>query len=328
MSKNSLHTFPKIDAHFHTFSEVETYLKIARDYNLHYININTDTHIFPLMEEQERISRKYTFLYPDYFSYINSFSMKGWEEDGWIDTIKERIDKSSQGGALGIKIWKNIGMEIKKPDGKYLMIDDPFFYLLFQFLSDNDIPVVAHLGEPRNCWLPLEEMTTERNKAYFSTYPQYHAYLHPEIPSYEKQIEARDNVLKQFPDLVFIGAHLGSLEWSVDEISRRFDTYPNFAVDLSSRMGHLQLQTQQDYDKVRTFFLQYADRIIYGTDAYNNPEKLLHSLINDWDFLATGKECSSTDIKGACKGLQLPEDILYQIYYQNARRYYRIPILP
>lgn len=139
-------------------------------------------------------------------------------------------------------------------------------------MEEHKIPLLTHLGEPRNCWLPIEEMTSKRNQAYYTNNPEFHPYMHPEIPSYEKQIEARDNLLNLFPNLLLIGAHLGSMEWSVKEIALMLDKYPNFAVDLSSRLGHIQLQSREDYDTVRNFFINYADRIIYGTDAYNNPQ--------------------------------------------------------
>lgn len=324
-----MHNFPKIDAHFHAFSDVEVYLKIAEEYNLHYININTDTTIFPSMEEQESITRKFKEEHPEFFSYITSFSMRNWDTDGWIDKTIRQLKAAWDFGAVGVKIWKNIGMEIRKTDGSFLFVDDPFFNPLFTFLSDNNIPVVAHLGEPRNCWLPLEEMTTRRNRAYYTKNPEFHAYLHPEIPSYEKQIEVRDNLLNLFPDLQLIGAHLGSMEWSVREISRRLDKYPNFAVDLSSRLGHIQLQSQKEYEPVREFFVTYADRIIYGTDAYDNPEKLLESLVKDWQYLATYNMCESYDVAGEFRGLELPEEVLYKIYYENALKYYyRLSDLP
>lgn len=317
-----LKTFPKIDAHFHAFSDTGIYLKIAKEYTLHYININTDTDIFPPMQEQEIFSQRLMSDYPGYFSYIASFSMQNWTSGDWLDATLKNIDRSWKSGALGVKIWKNIGMEIVKANGEYLLVDDPFFFPFFKFLSDNHIPVVGHIGEPRNCWLPIGQMTSRRNRDYFSLYPQYHAYLYPEIPSYEKQIEARDHLLELFPRLTFIGAHLGSLEWNVKELSMRLEQYPNFAVDLSSRLSHIQLQARNSYEEIRHFFLQYADRIIYGTDAYNNIDRLQYALINDWDFLATSKKGYSPDIESAYCGLQLPEEILYKIYYENARRYY------
>ncbi len=165
-------------------------------------------------------------------------------------------------------------------------------------------------------------MTSNRNRIYYSNNPEFHAYLHPEIPSYEKQIEARDQIIAKYPDLTFIGAHLGSLEWSYEELSKRFDKYPNFFVDLSSRLGHLQIQSGKSFEGVRDFFTQYADRILYGTDAYNNPEKLQNSLVNDWKFLTSNDYCESTEVDGSFKGIYLPEEILYKLYFDNAKKIY------
>jgi predicted TIM-barrel fold metal-dependent hydrolase len=321
-----MHTFeyfPKIDAHFHSTFYDPLYERIAKEYQVQYININTNAGIFPTMEVQEEVALAYIEKDAAHFAYIASFEMHDWENPEWYSNTFERIRKSINKGALGVKIWKNIGMKIlKSSDKSFLMIDAPFFNPLFAYLSDNNIPVLGHLGEPKNCWLPLEEMTSDRNRAYYMNNPEFHAYLHPEIPNYERQIEARDHVLAKYPNLTFVGAHLGSLEWSYKELSKRFDQYPNFYVDLSSRLGHLQIQSVKDYGGVRDFLLKYADRIMYGTDAYNNPEKLTNSLINDWRFLATTNQCESMEVSGTFKGVQLPEEILYQIYFENAKRIY------
>lgn len=319
----SLKKFPKIDAHFHSTFYNPAYEKFAREYNVRYVNINTDTKIFPSIDEQEAVALTYIEKHKECFAYIASFEMNNWESDNWYQKTLTHIKQSIEKGAVGIKIWKNIGMEIiKSSDQSYLMIDDLFFDPLFKFLSENKIPLLAHLGEPKNCWLPLEEMTSIRNRMYYSIHPEFHAYLHPEIPNYDLQIQARDAVLAKFPDLTFVGAHLGSLEWSYEELSKRFDKYPNFKVDLSSRLGHLQIQSENKYDEVRDFFIKYADRIIYGTDAYNDPEKLTSSLVNDWMFLSTNEDCESTEVSDTFKGIQLPEEYLYKIYYGNAMKTY------
>jgi len=319
----SYRDFPKIDAHFHSTSYDPIYERIARDHNVRYININTDARVFPLLEEQESVALKYTEKHKKYFSYITSFEMNNWDSEGWYDKTINRISDSIGRGAVGVKIWKNIGMEIIKPtDHSFIMIDDEFFDPLFSFLIDNKIPVLAHLGEPKNCWLPLEEMTTDRNRTYFATHPEFHAYKHPEIPSYESQIQARDNVLEKFPNLIFVGAHFGSLEWSYQEVAARLDTFPNFYVDVASRMGNMLLQSVDHHKEVREFFIKYDDRIIYGTDAYNNPEKLTNALYNNWQFLATNNDCKSTEVNGTYVGINLPEASLRKIYFDNAAKVY------
>lgn len=310
-------SFPKIDSHFHSTFYDPIYEKIAKENNVKLISINTNANIFPSMKVQEAIALEYCLKSKKHFSYISSFEMDGWENEGWYEKIIGQIKRSMEKGAVGVKIWKNIGMEIKKSyDKSYLMIDDAFFDPLLTYLSKNKIPLLAHLGEPKNCWLPLDEMTSDRNRMYYTNNPEFHAYLHPEIPPYELQIQARDNVLAKFPDLVFVGAHLGSIEWSYQELALRFDKYPNFKVDLSSRLGHLQIQSKNRYDDVRAFFIKYSDRILYGTDAYDNPEKLISSLNNDWKFLSTNQNCESTEVNGRFKGIKLPEESLYKIYYE------------
>ena len=61
--------------------------------------------------------------------------MDNWESDDWYQKVFAHINQSVEKGAVGIKIWKNIGMEIiKSSDHSYIMIDDLFFDPLFTFL--------------------------------------------------------------------------------------------------------------------------------------------------------------------------------------------------
>ena len=323
MSKPKLETFPKIDAHFHANHFKKDYLRIAEKYNTRYITINTDAAVFPAVKEQEKVARGLQEQYPGLFSYVCSFAMKGWMESHWYRQVLSGIDESLQAGAVGVKIWKNIGMQLRKPNGDFLLVNDPFFAPLFEYLQSLAVPVLAHLGEPRNCWMPLDRMTTARNRAYYEKHPEFHAYLHPAIPGYDQQISARDNLLEQYPRLLLIGAHLGSLEWSIDELARRFDRYANFYVDCSSRIGHLQLQSVTRYEEVRAFMIRYANRILYGTDAYDDTGKLENALVSDWHFLATEAVCTSPEVERSFRGIALPESVLEQLYFGNAVRLYR-----
>ena len=156
----------------------------------------------------------------------------------------------SPGGAVAVKVWKDVGMVLKDPDGKYVMADDARLDPVFSALAKQGRTLVAHLGEPRNCWLPVDQMTVDGDRRYFAAHPEYHGLLHPEIPNYEAQVAARDRMLERHPTLRVVGCHLGSLEYDVDELAKRLDKYPNLAVDLSARIVHLQIQPR---DKVRAF---------------------------------------------------------------------------
>ena len=91
---------------------------------------------------------------------------------------------------------------------------------------------------------------------YFSKNPEFHMYLHPENPSYEMHIEGRDRMFRKHPDLVYVGAHLGSQEWSVDELANSLDTFPHMSVDLAERISYLQYQSVDDYSKVYNFIIK------------------------------------------------------------------------
>jgi hypothetical protein len=101
------------------------------------------------------------------------------------------------------------------------------------------------------------------------------------MPSHQELMAARDAVVAQHPTLRVVVAHLGSLEYDVDEIARRFDQYPNFVVDISARLTDFALQ---DTDKVRRFCIDYQYRILWGTDlvagavSHMPPEKQAHFL--------------------------------------------------
>jgi predicted TIM-barrel fold metal-dependent hydrolase len=228
-----------------------------------------------------------------------------------------------------VKVWKNIGMEFRDMDSALIMIDDPKFDPVFAHLAEKGIPLVGHLGEPKNCWLPLEEMTTKNDSGYFSRNPQYHMFLHPEFPSYEEQMAARDRMLDKNPGLVFIGCHLASLEWSVDELGKWLDKYPNTAVDMAARMGQLFYQTRENPEKVHNFFIKYQDRLLYGTDIIDRGQekesfqKRMHETwLKDWEYLVTDNTMTSSLIDGEFKGLKLPKEVVDKIYKLNAEKWY------
>jgi predicted TIM-barrel fold metal-dependent hydrolase len=205
------------------------------------------------------------------------------------------------------------------------MIDHPRLDTVLNFLAANQIPLLGHNGEPRDCWMPLEEMTF--SQGYYRAHPEYHMYLHPEYPSYEDQIKARDNMLEKHRDLNFMGAHLGSLEWSLDELAKRLDAFPRMRVDLT-RMPNLKLHTLNDRKKTRDFFLTYQDRLIYGTDtainATEDPEEIKQRIhdtwVADWKFYVSDAPILLEGF-GELRGLKLPREVVDKIYRENAETF-------
>lgn len=333
-STNDFSEISKIDAHVHIDGS-ETFMEEqAKKLNFHLLTINTDVGKDEAsIYQQESIALEHKKKFPETVDYLSAFTLDQWDSADFAERTISHLDSTFERGAIGVKIWKNIGMVYRDTDSSFVMANHPKLDPVFKYLSKNNIPLLGHLGEPKNCWLPLEEMTVNGDKHYFSEHPQYHMYLHPEFPSYEKQIKARDRMLENNPDLIFIGAHLGSLEWSVDELAKRLDRFPNMAVDLAARIVHLQLQAKDDYKNVRDFVIKYQDRLIYGTDLSVNDNWKKDDFMaysakvwkNDFLFFATDKEMESEQFDGKFNGLKLPRQVVDKIYYNNATRwYYRI----
>lgn len=329
---DDFHLIPKIDAHIHYNSERPALLQQAKDDNFSLITINTNIPIFPSVDDQHAIATRLKDRSPNLINHIASFSVENFSSNAWVtETITSLQQKLSE-GAMGVKIWKNIGMDLLDEKGRMVMIDDERFDPIFEYLEQNSIPVIGHLGEPKNCWLPLEEMTVDSDKEYFAAHPEYHMHLHPDFPSYEDQIEARDRMLAKFPKLRFTGAHLASLEWNIDEVGKRLDLYPKMSVDLAERICHLQYKALTDRDKVIRFIETYQDRIIYGTDVIDdgsrNVEDLkehIHQLwVAHWEFFATDKELMAPEFSGAFQGLDLPASVLEKIFYKNAVNWFQL----
>ncbi|MEJ0029153.1 MAG: amidohydrolase family protein [Bacteroidota bacterium] len=329
---NDFKDVKKVDTHFHFDAEDSVLVNLAKEDNFVLLTINVDTEHGTTIDRQENIARVLTERYPQQVQYLSTFGMNDWSKAGWKDSTLLRLKRSFDHGALGIKIWKNVGMVERDSLGNFIMVDDPRFDPVIQYLIDNDKTLLGHLGEPKNCWLPLDSMTVNNDRSYFKEHPQYHMYLHPEYPKYEEIIAARDHMLEKHPQLRFVGAHLGSLEWDLNELAKRLDQFPNMAVDMAARIPHLQYLTQKDRDAVRSFFDRYQDRIVYATDGGiepdSNPQKAkaaTHEVwIADWKYFATDETLTSPHVNGEFKGLNLDKKIINKIYRENAIKWFKM----
>ena len=236
-------------------------------------------------------------------------------------TIKQLKEDFAQ-GAVAVKLWKNVGMEIRRPDGTFVMADDPIFESIYKDIEEHQRTLIAHLAEPDSCWEPPNQGADY--VGYYKQHPEWYMYPHPDYPSKAKLLAARDHLLEMNPHLRVVGAHLGSMETDVDQIARHFDKYPNFAVDTAARMRYLR---QQRRDKVRAFLINYQDRVLYGTDLSSpvtgNVQEALKdwqtTYAQDWRFLATDEIVVQEGQR--TQGLKLPEPVLRKIFHENAVRW-------
>lgn len=339
-TQEDFQSVPKIDAHMHIQNYADTvFINQAQEDNFQFLNLNVFKSGGKPIEEQQKFSVEMVQTFPGRNAWVTTFSLDNFNKEGWQDEAITYIKKSVQNGAVGVKVWKNIGFFLKDVNAKLVMIDHPRFDPILDYLAKNHIPLIGHLGEHRNSWLPLEKMTVNGNRDYARAHPEEHMFLHPERPSYEDYINARDRMLEKHPDLVFIGAHLGSLEWSVDELAKRLDKFPNMSVDMAERVSHLQYQALTEWQKVRDFFIKYQDRLVYGTDLRSSAMDIVNKGIKDpegikkhahevwmrhWKFFTDDQMMRVPKVEGEFKGLKLPREVVDKIYRTNAEKLFPV----
>jgi len=323
----------KYDAHVHANNPNPAFLEQARADGFELLSINVDYPDFPSLALQHAAALALAAKDPVHFHWATTFSMKGFGTPGWTDRVNAGLARDVSKGALAVKIWKNVGMAERNADGKLIMLDDPGLAPVAERIRALGMALIDHQGEPKNCWLPLDQMTTDNDREYFSRHPEYYMYLHPDQPGYEDLMAARDRFVAAHPRLRFVGAHMASLEYDVDRIAAFLDRFPNATIDMAARLSQVQYQSVRDREKVRNFFIRYQDRVLYGTDLTFGPDaepaefrREAHAVwSSDWRYLATGETQRVDMISADVPGLALPRAVVDKIYYTNAARIFAPP---
>jgi len=327
-SESDFSRVEKIDTHVHLHGSLPQFMKRAQADGFRLLTVNVNYSTFPPLAQQRADALALKRAYPERVAFAATFDATDSKQTGWLGRVQDQLKQDLAQGAVGVKVWKDIGMQQRDPDGRAVMVDDARFTPIFQFLEQQGVVVLGHQGEPRNAWLALDQMTTRGDRQYFTEHPEYHMFAHSEWPSYEEQLAARDRLLTRHSKLKFLSLHLASLEWSVDRIGEFLTRYPNASVDLAARLVHLKLQASQDRERVRQFISRYQDRIVYATDLTRLPVQTdtafadeAHTVwLDDWRFLSGSGELRSDEFDAPFKGLALPRDVLDKIYHGNARR--------
>ena len=314
--------FERIDAHVHIYQADPAYRDMLNRLSLRVLNICVADNFnpqFPKVARQHAAVKEVFDLTGGRAAWCSTFDTADWEQKGFAERANRDLKATFKQGAVAVKIYKDIGMLLKSKDGKDLMPDDPVFDPIFACIAANHRTVLAHIAEPSSCWRALDSNTLHYGS--WKAHPSEHMYLHPERPSKETILVARDRMLQNHPNLRFIGCHLGSLEDDVDQLAKRLDLYSNFAVDTAARVPDLM---NQDSGKVRAFLIKYQDRVLYGTDLIlmekDDPVKSIGKMeatyARDWQYLATGETIKYRKL--TTKGLALPESVLKKIFHENA----------
>jgi predicted TIM-barrel fold metal-dependent hydrolase len=254
------------------------------------------------------------------WAWATTFDARDFEKPGFADRAIAGLQQGFAQEAIAVKVWKNVGMGIRSKSGEYLLPDNPALLPIYEAVQKAGKTLICHLAEPNGAWLPLDAGNTE--SGYLKNHPEWLMYGHPEAPSKDTILAARDRIVARYPKLRVIGCHLGSNEEDLDRLAKRLDALPNLVVDVASRVRYLMAG---DHEKTRQFVLKYQDRLLYATDftlGTGDEERAAQSLQGthdrEWNFFATGDMVQARDRQ--VQGLALPETALRKIFRENAVR--------
>ena len=255
---------------------------------------------------------------PERFAHFGGVDWDRWAEHGdrFGEWAAAQLERQVQAGAQGLKIWKNLGLHVRDQHNALVAIDDARLAPLWETAGALGIPVTIHIADPVAFFRPLD--THNERWEELHAHPDWH-FPAPAFPAFEMLIEALARLILRHPRTTFIGAHMGCYAENLAWVGALLDATPNFHIDISARIAEL---GRQPYT-ARRFFLRYADRILFGTDAGVHPATYrLH-----YRFLETEDEYFNYAVgaippqgRWRIYGLYLPDAVLEQIYRENARR--------
>lgn len=225
----------------------------------------------------------------------------------------DRLEKAVKMGARGLKIAKNLGLTEKDKTGKLIPVDDPRIDPIWEKCGELGIPVMIHVSDPKAFFTPVDQYNERYDE--LGAHPNW-SFYGDQYPSKEEILAQRNRVFARHPNTVFIGAHMGTLPEELHTVGMWLDIYPNFYVDIDARISELGRQPHT----ARKFFIQYQDRVLFGTDTEPNAE----SYRIYYRFLETDDEyfdpAGGHHLQGRWMiyGVNLPDEVLEKIYNKNA----------
>lgn len=262
---------------------------------------------------------------PDRFRVFGGVDWNQWPArgDAFPEYAARRLEEQRAWGAEGLKIWKPFGLHVRDQHGDLVSVDDPRLDPLWQAAGELGLPVLVHVADPVAFFDPIDE-TNERWEE-LGRHPDW-AFTSPPFPPFLSILEAFKSLVRRHSSTTFIGAHLGCYAENLAWVGAMLDACPNYCIDISARLGEL---GRQPYT-ARRFFLQYQDRILFGSDMGPAPDAYRLA----YRFLETDDEYFNYSLGDVPQqgrwqvcGLYLPDDVLRKVYYNNAAHLLNLPLI-
>ena len=159
-----------------------------------------------------------------------------------VETLDRQLEASAAAGARGVKVWKDLGLQVRDFSGALVMPDDPRVVAVLQAAGDLGLPVLIHTADPVAFFEPL----TPENERWDELQ------VHPEwwfggsgVPTFVELMNSLDRLIAQCPGTTFIGAHVGCWAEDLEGVGQMLASHPQWNVDIAGRLGELGRRPQR-----------------------------------------------------------------------------------
>lgn len=247
---------------------------------------------------------------PGRFVLFTNIDFNDIDSPDWAERAVKQLEEDVRNGARGLKIYKNLGMDIKDSHGERVPVDDSRIATIWEKCGELGIPVLIHTADPETFWDPWDR----HNERWFELKERQGRIRPPGIyPPWEQIISEQHNLFRKHPNTIFINAHLGWLGNDLVRLGELFDELPNVYTEIGAVLAELGRQPRF----AREWFIKYQDRVMFGKDAWNPDEYIVYFRV-----LETADEYFDYYRKRHAfwkiYGLELPDEVLRKIYYKNA----------
>lgn len=317
-----VHVHPRIKLH-NNAEQLDEYVRIMDQQNIA-VSVSLDGQLGDSLEEHKRL------LWTKYRDRFVIFSNIDWigsgkrddpssyacHRPGFARRMAAALADAKQQGAVGLKVFKVLGLYLRNPNGTLVTIDDPRWDPIWQACGELEMPVLIHSADPVAFFQPMDRFNERWEE--LNRHPDW-SFAGDEFPSHDEVLAARNRVIARHPNTTFIGAHVANHPENLAEVSKWLDAYPNLYVEIAARIAELGRQPRT----ARNFLIKYADRVMFGTDG----PRPVGRLLPHWRMLETSDEYftyaeNQYPPQGlwSIYGLNLPDEVLRKIYSENATK--------
>jgi predicted TIM-barrel fold metal-dependent hydrolase len=250
--------------------------------------------------------------FPGRFVVFCNIDFEGAGKPGWIEEKVKQLELDVQHGAVGLKVYKSLGLSNKDAAGKRLAIDDPRLDPIWEKCGELKIPVLIHAADPKPFW---DELNADNERwLELKTHPGRKRSATDPAP-WEQIIEEQHNIFRKHKNTIFVNAHMGWYPNDLGKLGKLLDEIPNMQVEIGAIIAELGRQPRA----ARAFFIKYQDRVHFGKDSWV-PEEFptyFRVLESADEYFPYHKKYHAF---WAMYGLDLPDEVLKKLYYKNTLR--------